>query len=219
MRELPNPISAIAAVNDPQRRALYQLISANDEPMTRDQAAEAMGIPRATAAFHLERLVSEGLLATEFRKLSGKDGPGSGRPSKLYRLARDEFTVSIPPRNYELAGELLAAAVGEADATGDPVRDVVSRVATAKGIEHGAEAGSLPTALSASGYEPCEDEEGGLVLANCPFHRLASRHADVICHANREYLRGVARGAGDDADRIEFVVPEGHCCVRIAPSQ
>ncbi len=219
MRELPNPISAIAAVNDPQRRALYQLISANDEPMTRDQAAEAMGIPRATAAFHLERLVSEGLLATEFRKLSGKDGPGSGRPSKLYRLARDEFTVSIPPRNYELAGELLAAAVGEADATGDPVRDAVSRVATAKGIEHGAEAGSLPIALSASGYEPCEDEEGGLMLANCPFHRLASRHTDVICHANREYLRGVAQGAGDDADRIEFVAPEGHCCVRIAPSQ
>src|SRR5690606_18517001 len=150
-------ISAIAAMNDPQRRSLFEFVRASSDPVSRDEAAAAIGVPRSTAAFHLDRLVTEGLLDIEFRRLTGKTGPGSGRPSKLYRAADRELSVSIPPRNYELAGELLASAVESADRTGAPVRDALAAAATEAGRELGATARDLDAALTSCGYEPRDD--------------------------------------------------------------
>jgi predicted ArsR family transcriptional regulator len=210
-------ISAVAAMSDPQRRTLFEFVSRSENPVSREDAARALGVPRSTAAFHLDRLVDEGVLETEFRRLSGRTGPGAGRPSKLYRRAGGEISVSIPARRYELAGELLAAAVEEADRTGGAVREALATVATKAGRELGASAGSLDAALESCGYEPCDDGAGGLVLTNCPFHRLATSHTEVICQANVALLSGVAEGAAEDARTVEFVPPTGeHCCVRIA---
>jgi predicted ArsR family transcriptional regulator len=208
-------LSALAAISDPVRRSLFDFVSASSEPVSRDQAAAALDMPRATAAFHLDRLVDEGVLEAEFRRLSGKTGPGSGRPSKLYKPGRDDLEVSIPQRQYELAGELLAAAVEEADRSGEAVREVLSRVATETGRRIGAEAGSLEVALENTGYEPRDDSNGGMILTNCPFHRLATSHTDVICHANLGLLQGVADGAGDCEHGILFDPSADHCCVRI----
>ncbi len=209
-------ISAIAAIRDPQRRALFDFISRGGVPISRDDAAEALGIPRSTAAFHLDRLVDEGVLETEFKRLSGKTGPGSGRPSKLYRRAGGEINVSIPTRRYELAGDMLAAAVEESDRTGEPVRAVLATISTETGRRIGASAGSLDAALESCGYEPKDDGSGGMVLANCPFHQLATNHTDVICHANVALLQGVAEGTSETERTVEFVAPaDGHCCVRV----
>jgi predicted ArsR family transcriptional regulator len=210
-------ISAVAAMSDPQRRTLFEFVSRSENPVSREDAARALGVPRSTAAFHLDRLVDEGVLEADFRRLSGRTGPGAGRPSKLYRRAGGEISVSIPARRYELAGELLAAAVEEADRTGGAVREALATVATKAGRELGASAGSLDAALESCGYEPCDDGAGGLVLTNCPFHRLATSHTEVICQANVALLSGVAEGAAEDARTVEFVPPTGeHCCVRIA---
>ncbi len=209
-------ISAVAAISDPQRRALFEFISRGGVPVSRDDAAGALGIPRSTAAFHLDRLVDEGVLETEFKRLSGKTGPGSGRPSKLYRRAMGEISVSIPPRRYELAGNLLAAAVEESDRTGEPVRTVLATISATTGRELGASAGSLDAALESCGYEPRDDGEGGIMLTNCPFDKLASKHTDVICHANVALLQGVAEGASETDRTVEFVEPaNGCCCVRV----
>lgn len=213
-------IAAVAAIGDPQRRALFEFVNRSVNPVSREDAARALGVPRSTAAFHLDRLVDEGVLETEFRRLSGKTGPGSGRPSKLYRRAQREISVSIPARRYELAGDMLAAAVEESDRTGEPVRTVLATIAEETGRELGASAGSLDTALETCGYEPVDDGNGGLVLTNCPFHKLATSHTDVICHANVSLLNGVAEGAAEDARAVEFVPPAGgHCCVRIVAAR
>jgi predicted ArsR family transcriptional regulator len=211
-------LSALAAINDPVRRSLFDFVNASTEPVSRNDAAEALGLPRSTAAFHLDRLVTEGLLETQFKRLSGKTGPGSGRPSKLYRPAQDELQVSFPERHYELAGELLASAVEEADRSGEAVRDVLTRVAIQTGRELGTMAGSLEAALENTGYEPRDDGNGGMVLTNCPFHRLATSHTDVICHANLGLLQGVADGAADCEHEVLFDPQAGHCCVRIIPA-
>ena len=213
---LTDQISAVASISDPQRRALYEYVSRADGAVSRDEAAQELGIPRSTAAFHLDRLVDDGVLATDFKRLSGKTGPGAGRPSKLYQRAGGEISVSIPPRRYELAGNLLAAAVEEADRTGEPVRRVLATISAATGRELGASAGSLDAALEACGYEPRDDGNGGMVLTNCPFHKLATNHTDVICHANVALLQGVADGASETERTVEFVEPaDGCCCVRV----
>lgn len=210
-------IAAIAAMNDPQRRSLFEFVRASDDAVSRDEAAAALGVPRSTAAFHLDRLVAEGLLDVEFKRLTGRTGPGSGRPAKLYRASEGELTVSIPPRHYELAGELLASAVEHSDRTGAPVRDALATAATEAGRELGASAGGLDAALTSCGYEPRDDGAGGLVLTNCPFDRLASKHSEVICHANVALLTGLVDAAGETERRVEFVPPAGgNCCVRLS---
>jgi predicted ArsR family transcriptional regulator len=212
-------IAAIAAIDDPQRAALYDYVSRSAHPVGRDDAAQQLGLPRSTAAFHLDRLVEQGLLATEYRRLSGRTGPGSGRPAKLYRRAPGDVQVSIPPRQYELAGELLATAIDTSERGDIPVREALTTVATEAGRRLGTAAGSLSAALEEGGYEPRVDA-GGIALANCPFHRLASAHTDLVCHANAALLRGIAEGAGADPETVEAVTPlDDGCCVRIASTQ
>src|SRR6187551_2084694 len=102
--ELRRQASGIGALADDTRRALYAYVAAQHEPVGREQAASALHLALHTASFHLDRLVAEGLLDVEYRRLSGRTGPGAGRPSKLYRRTDREVSVSLPERRYELAG-------------------------------------------------------------------------------------------------------------------
>src|SRR6476660_551500 len=111
VRRLPwgRRVAAIASLGDEKRRQLFQLVASWDGAVGRDDAADTLGLPRSTASFHLDKLVQDGLLAVEFHKAAGKAGPGSGRPAKMYRPAASEVSASVPDRNSDLAGELLAA--------------------------------------------------------------------------------------------------------------
>lgn len=209
-----NRADAVAALAEPLRRELYRV--AATRPIGRNEAAEALGIPRSTAAFHLERMADAGLLTVTFERRSGRTGPGAGRPSKLYVAAAAEVAASIPERHYELAGHLLAAAVERSDETGVPVRDALGAEAFAAGAAVAASApdAGLERALTLCGYEPRAEASGDLVLENCPFHLLASRHTSLICGANLELVRGIAAATGDD--RTPVLAPEpGRCCVEV----
>lgn len=205
-----NRIGAIAALGDPVRRRLYRL--AAERPIGRDEAADAVGIPRSTAAFHLDRLAEAGLVAVTYRRLSGRSGPGAGRPSKLYAATSTDVAGSVPERHYELAGGLLASAIERADADGVPVREALAAEAYATGAEIGAVHAPLDTALERCGYEPADDGAGGVLLENCPFHALATAHTDLVCGANVAFVRGLAEGAGD-AREAALAPRAGHCCV------
>ena len=102
-------ISAVAALDEPTRRRLYDYVVRQPEPVSRDDAAAALELPRTTAAFHLDRLVDEGLLDVVFQRLTGRTGPGAGRPTKLYQRSDQHVTVSLPQRRYDLAGRLLTS--------------------------------------------------------------------------------------------------------------
>jgi predicted ArsR family transcriptional regulator len=73
-------VTGVAALAEPVRRALYRFVAAQRGPVTRDQASVGVGIPRHTAKFHLDRLVEDGLLEVDFKRLSGREGP-EGRSS------------------------------------------------------------------------------------------------------------------------------------------
>ena len=104
-QDLASQISGVAALNDPVRRDLYFYVAAEPAPVSRDQASAAVGVPRHTAKFHLDRLVQEGLLDTNFKRLGGRDGPGAGRPTKRYRRSARQVTVALPERRYDLGTE------------------------------------------------------------------------------------------------------------------
>ena len=110
-RDLNSQLSALAALADPVRRRLYQAVADSAAPLSRDQAARAGGVSRALAAFHLEKLVEAGLLEASFRRLTGRSGPGAGRPAKLYARSARVVDVSLPARRYEWAARMLAGAL------------------------------------------------------------------------------------------------------------
>ena len=207
-------LAAVAALAEPARRELVRILTVAEHPLDRDELAESAGLTRATAAFHLEKLVDSGVLVAEYRHRGERRGPGSGRPAKFYSLARDELVVAIPPRRYDLAGELLAGAVERSDSTGRPVRECLLAVAAEHGAGRSDPGRPVADTLDALGYDPVDDEAGGYVLANCPFHRLSSRHTDVICSANAAFVSALSAGASDDRDA--WLEPlAGGCCVRI----
>ena len=96
--DIESQAAGIGSLAEPIRRALYEYVVAQARPVGREEAAAAVDLPAHKANFHLDKLVDEGLLEAEFRRLSGKTGPGAGRPAKLYRRSAREWSVSLPPR-------------------------------------------------------------------------------------------------------------------------
>lgn len=214
-------VSGVAALAEPLRRDLFDFVVAARTAVSRDQAAEGLQIPTHTAKFHLDRLVEEGLLEVEFRRLTGRTGPGSGRPAKLYRRTDREITVSLPERHYDLLGRILAKAVAEATATGEDVASIVARVARAEGVAWGASLDDLPSAaelerlavaLDAGGYEPWIEDET-LFVQNCPFHRVAQEQTELVCGLNLEFVTGVATATGCAGLATRLDPGEDRCCV------
>jgi predicted ArsR family transcriptional regulator len=228
--DLERRIGGIAALDQPLRRDLYRLLSARDGWVTRDEASDALGVPRSVAAFHLDKLADAGVVEVTFERTSGRTGPGAGRPSKLYRPATEEVAASIPDRRYDLAGSLLAAAIAESERTGAPIGDSLSASAHAAGKVIGEEAAAAAGGLGSSkarreavldvlsrhGYEPALGKRGEIALVNCPFHRLAEEHRTLVCGMNLDFLGGLLEGMGP-SDRLDArLAPEpGYCCVRI----
>ncbi|MFF4231811.1 helix-turn-helix transcriptional regulator [Streptomyces sp. NPDC001820] len=210
-------VSAVAALDEPTRRRLYDHVVRQPSPVGRDEAAAALGLARQTAAFHLDRLADESLLDVVYERRSGRSGPGAGRPAKLYRRSAKQVSVSLPERRYELAGRLLAQAVEESGATGEPVGTVLQRKAQDLGDHLGRqESAGVFAFLERYGFEP-RREGDAIVLANCPFHALAREHTETVCGMNLHLLRGVLEGLGDDGHEACLAPAPGRCCVRLEP--
>src|SRR5204862_4916652 len=110
---LAEGVERLAALEDPVRRRLYLYVRSERRPVTREDAAAGAKVSRNLAAFHLDKLVERGLLTARYGRPTGRGGPGSGRPPKLYELADVAVSVSLPARRYDVLGRVLTRAVGE----------------------------------------------------------------------------------------------------------
>jgi predicted ArsR family transcriptional regulator len=226
--DVEQQITGLIGLTEPVRRALYRYVSAQETPVGRDEAASAIGISRALAAYHLDRLVDDGLLQASFERRSGRRGPGAGRPTKLYSRSSRRIELSLPPRDYATVAELLARAV-EADPT-DAAALALDDAARALGAELGDEAagelsakghrqpalGAVREVLAKRGYEPYEDDDGSVVLRNCPFDRIAERHPQLVCRANLALVEGLVDRLGGQREIRPVLDPKpGRCCVAL----
>ncbi|MEV4105482.1 helix-turn-helix domain-containing protein [Nonomuraea sp. NPDC049649] len=223
---LETRVSAVAALDEPTRRRLYDHVVRQSQPVSRDEAAEALQLPRTTAAFHLDRLADAGLLDVVYERRTGRSGPGAGRPSKLYRRSTRQLTVSVPERRYDLAGRLLAATLEEAGRSGEPPQEVLVRRAYEVGREFGSAArpdgdqtgqDAVLRLLEEYGFEP-RVEDGEVLLGNCPFHALAQDFTELVCGMNLHLLDGVLDGLSATGYRARLAPGPDHCCVRLEPT-
>lgn len=221
---VPADVSAVASLEEPTRRRIFDHMRAGAVPVSRDDVADALGVPRRTAAFHLDRLAEQGLLVVSFARRSGRSGPGAGRPAKLYERSDREVSVSLPSRHYDLAGRLLAGAVVEAQRSGEPPREVLDRRAYDFGqalarARNGQDdqGGALMDLLSDHGYEPTMAGDD-VVLRNCPFHAMAQEHTELVCGMNLRLLQGVLEGLGTTGLHACLDPGPLRCCVRLESS-
>ena len=227
-------MARLASLAEPTRRALYLYVHAQPAAVSRDEAAAGVGVPRHKAKFHLDKLVGDGLLEVEFARRTGRQGPGAGRPAKLYRRGARELSITLPERRYELAGQLMARGIAEAHSDGRPAAQALGDAARDQGSTMAGrvlrEAGDSPSqaallaaareVLDDEGYETRPDapdgEPAGLVLANCPFHALAVEHPAVICGMNLAIMQGLLDGLPPLGLTAVLEPAEGRCCVRLA---
>jgi predicted ArsR family transcriptional regulator len=226
--DLDRQLGGLAGLGDPIRRALYRHVAERGVPVSRDDAAKAAGISRPLAAYHLDKLVDDGLLEPRYQRRSGRQGPGAGRPAKHYVRAERQLELSLPARDYAALAELLAGAV-EADPSG-AAKGALNRAAASLGADLGAEAATraLPEgdqdqvlaavrqALATRGYEPYDDADGAIRLRNCPFDRIAARHRELVCGANHAMLGALTDRLGGDPPVRAVLDPQpGRCCVLV----
>ncbi|MFE0700613.1 helix-turn-helix transcriptional regulator [Streptomyces sp. NPDC058872] len=216
-------IDAIAVLQDPVRRRLYEYVVAQGREVGRNEAAEGAGVARTLAAHHLDKLTEAGLLQSGSRRLTGRSGPGAGRPAKVYVRAPGERSVSLPGRDYRTAAELLAEAAEEAGLDAGLCAAAYRRgeslrggAAPCEGLEEAVEL------LAARGYEPyVELAEGGgagaVRLRNCPFHAVAERFPPLVCGMNLALLDGLLGTDGPVRARMD--ARPGECCVVVEASK
>jgi predicted ArsR family transcriptional regulator len=225
-KDLADRVTAIAALADPIRRDLYRYVSGEPEPVSRDQASVALGIARHSAKFHLDKLVEEGLLQTDFKRLSGRQGPGAGRPTKLYTRSGHQLSLTLPERRYDLAGQLLASAIDNSTGDRSALTDALQVAAAAWGRTIGdqvrAAAGPDPgrdrvidatcETLAEQGYEPRRDG-GTITMSNCPFDSLARTHTGLVCGMNLAIMTAVTDRVGQTELMARLEPGPDRCCV------
>lgn len=193
------------------RRSLYEHVRAQGHPVSREEAADAIRISRNLAAFHLDKLVEVGLLRARYEASAGKPR-GRGRTPKVYEPTDQDVSLSVPERQYELIGEILADAV--ATAPTDARQAAVQRAFDlGRSLVHPAGSGQNPrTVLADLGFAPHDSEPGVVVLRNCPFHALVARQPGLICGLNHAFVNGLLDGLRSGA--VAEVGPRpGACCV------
>ena len=218
----------MAALEDDLRRRMYLEVRGKGRPVSREEIAEATGVSRKLAAFHLDKLVERGLLVPSYARPPGRGVRGAGRSAKYYEPSTREVEVSIPERNYDVMGTILVRAMDE-EAPGTSTRITARRVARELGEELGhaeRERRRLPRPgperamsvatelLTGCGYEPYR-EDGAVLLRSCPFHALAEQSRDLVCGLNRELVGGIVSGLGNDTLDVALVPRPGECCVQL----
>ena len=220
-------LSTVAVLADGLRRRIYAFIRRADAPVSRDDAAAAVGISRKLAAFHLDKLVAAGLLRASYARPAGLRR--AGRTPKLYAPAEVDVQVSIPQREHAALAAILMDAVA-AENPAEDARHAALRIAAQHGRDLGAaerhhnRPGRLGTEraltlacgmLEPHGFEPARAEPTRVWLRNCPFQPLAARDPDLVCGINHAFLNGFLDGLGASTTTAVLIPRPGACCVEL----
>lgn len=211
-------------LDDELRQGMYTFIRAARRPVTRDEAAAAVGISRKLAAFHLDKLVDAGVLRADYQQGTRK----VGRAPKVYQPVETDIAISLPPRHHDLLADILVDAV-----LADDSRDAALRVAHERGKDLGAaeRAQARPgrlgaersltlatTALQRNGFEPDRTSPTCVRLHTCPFHPLSARAPEMVCGINHAFLTGLLDGLDTTTVHAVLDPRAGECCVEIRAS-
>jgi predicted ArsR family transcriptional regulator len=220
-------LRAVAALSDQLRRRMYGFIRRVRRPVSREEAAENVGISRKLAAFHLDKLVEVGLLRARYEPVGGIRKVG--RTPKVYEPTDTEVHISIPAREHDLLADILIDAVLTQDQE-KASHEAAFQVARHRGTQLGAtererartgrlsaeRALTVATAVLAQyGFEPERTTPTLLRLRNCPFQPLASKAPQLVCGINHAFLSGFLNALQASTLTAVLAPRAGWCCVEL----
>src|SRR5262245_25628198 len=216
---------SVALLAEPTRKRLYLYLRERHQPVGREEAAKHVGITARLAGFHLDKMADAGLLEFEYRRISGRSGPGAGHPPKLYSVTARSFSVVIPQTRYALAASMMATALTDASSAADgaeSLQDIATTVGHSMGDEirkqapsKGARQEAVKSKLEQLGYEPRDHETGEWTLHNCIFSELSLSHRQLVCGMNAAFVTGLLGGAHVPSLHVEKRTERPNCCVRL----
>ena len=220
-------LTAVAALNDPFRRQLYQLIRRSHRPINRQQAAASVGISRKLAAFHLDKLVEVGLLRATHEPIG--QTRKVGRTPKAYQPTPTVLRINIPEHQHHTLAEILLDAM-ITQHPGESPQQAALRLATHHGENLGHTEHTPPhprhlsteqaltlahDVLTRHGYEPTRDNPTTLRLRNCPFHPLTTKAPEFICAINHAFLTGFLHSLPTTTVHAVLAPHPPECCVEL----
>jgi predicted ArsR family transcriptional regulator len=215
-------VDALSALARPELRNVVLFAREQAGPVSADDVATAFRVHRTVARGRLERLVLAGLLDVAFERRSGRTGPGSGRPTKLYGVPPETEALEFPRRHYErLLGHLLDAVPdGDRESTFTRVgvefaRDLTGAAALgpARGIRSATERACA--ALRKLGFQAAvsetSEDRATITTATCPLRPLVISNPDAAA-IDRGMWAGLV-GAYLPGRRLCGVSCETHGCL------
>ena len=177
-------------------RVLELLRSAPGALGVKDLAAQ-LGLHANTVRFHLNRLVTAGLVT---REVEEHNGPG--RP-RLTFTAAAQHEREGGRRSYQLLADMLAGFI--ADTSPAPAalaaelgrtwgRYLATRPAPGKRVTEEESLRELLHVLDDIGFSPLlaeDDRQSQVLLRHCPFLEVASAHGEVVCSLHLGVMQGV----------------------------
>jgi predicted ArsR family transcriptional regulator len=196
------------------RQRILEIIKMRGQATVNELTRE-LGLTAVTIRHHLDVLYRDGLIGPP--QILRKAGPG--RPQHVYRLAGE--TEELFPKKYDRLTDALLEELEarmspeELDAVINGVAERMARQVSAEG-DLGTRLGALMEFLNGLGYlATAQEEEGGyrIVVANCPYERVARRHG-LPCKVD---IRLIALVTGVEPERVQQIATgDEHCVYRLA---
>ncbi|WP_324786045.1 helix-turn-helix transcriptional regulator [Streptomyces sp. H51] len=212
----------------PRRREVLEVLRAAAAPLGVTDLAERMRVHPNTVRFHLDALVSEGLVQRRTEEPSGR-----GRPRTVY--AAEPGMHRGGTREYRLLAQVLLSQLAS---TGPEAHRAAAEAGRAWGAflvdpapplrqpTAGQAADGLVALLDDLGFAPTAEHDGGaeapqrIRLRHCPFLELAEEYGQLVCPLHLGLMQGALAGlrAPLDAVRLEpFATPDS-CVAHLRPA-
>ncbi|SEC00049.1 Predicted transcriptional regulator, ArsR family [Paramicrobacterium humi] len=204
-----------APVRSERRHDVLRAVKDATQPIGIAAVGEKLGIHANTARFHLENLVTAGLLErVEPRART------TGRPPALYAPARRMDPGGS--RQYRMLAEILVRGLeqspGGATLAVEAGRDWGRREALADSAWPGEDAARLADVLDRIGFAP-ERSDGGdeISLRRCPFLEIAQHSRSTVCPVHLGIMQGAleAWGSPVTVTALEPFVEPDRCVARL----
>jgi len=196
------------------RQRILEIIKMRGQATVNELTRE-LGLTAVTIRHHLDVLYRDGLIGPP--QILRKAGPG--RPQHVYRLAGE--AEELFPKKYDRLTDALLEELEarmspeELDAVINGVAERMARQVSAEG-DLGTRLGALLEFLNGLGYlATAQEGEGGyrIVVANCPYERVARRHT-LPCKVD---IRLIALVTGVEPERVQQIATgDEHCVYRLA---
>ena len=206
----------------PRRAAVLEALRSSDDPLGVTELAERLGIHPNTVRFHLDALVTQGLVDRRLEEPSGR-----GRPRTVHaphpgmdRGGRREYHLLAKILLSQLSTNPDAGAAAEAAGRNwggylveqvDPTHRTDAAEATQR----------LTAMMTELGFAPESAGDGDRIrLRHCPFLELAEEYSSTLCPLHLGLMRGALTQvrAPIAATRLEPFAEPDACLVHLSPT-